>query len=73
MMTTLDGFPVLVCIAGPKNGVVVMILGAEQRGLTAYEMVRALYPASLRTFIIGPDPQLIVKSVVGIRNTLGIS
>ena len=31
MMTTLDGFPVPVAVGGPDKGVVVVILGDQQR------------------------------------------
>lgn len=73
MMTTLDGFPVPVSVAGPEKGVVVVILGAEQRGPTAYEAVcERLHTASLRTVVIGPDPRLTAKSVVDILDALGI-
>jgi pimeloyl-ACP methyl ester carboxylesterase len=73
MMTTLDGFPVPVAVAGPENGVVVVILGAEQRAPAAYEAVcERLHTASLRTVVIGPDPRLTPKSVVGILDALGI-
>jgi pimeloyl-ACP methyl ester carboxylesterase len=73
MMTTLDGFPVPVAVAGPDKGVVVVILGDEQRGPAAYEAVcERLHTASLRTVVIGPDPRLTPKSVVGILDALGI-
>jgi pimeloyl-ACP methyl ester carboxylesterase len=73
MMTTLDGFPVPVSVAGPENGVVVVILGAEQRAPAAYDAVcERLHTASLRTVVIGPDPRLTSKSVVGILDALGI-
>lgn len=72
MMTTLDGFPVQVAVAGPANGVVV-ILGADQRAVTAYDAVcERLHTASLRTVVVGADPRLTSKSVVGILDALGI-
>lgn len=59
MMTTLDGFPVPVAVAGPEKGVVVVVLAAEQRPPTAYDPVcERLHNASLRTVVIGPDPRL---------------
>ena len=73
MMTTLDGFPVPVAVAGPEQGVVVVILGDEERVPAAYEAVcERLHTASLRTVVIGLDPRLTPKSVVGILDALGI-
>src|ERR1700761_8352193 len=73
MMTTLDGIPIPVAVAGPEKGVVVLILGAEQRAPAAYDAVcERLHTASLRTVVIGPDPRLTPKSVVGILDALGI-
>src|ERR1700722_5051182 len=73
MMTTLDGIPIPVAVAGPDNGVVVVILGAEQRATAAYDAVcERLHTASLRTVVIGPDPRLTGKSVIGILDSLGI-
>ena len=73
MMTTLDGIPIPVAVAGPDNGVVVVILGAEQRAPAAYDAVcERLHTASLRTVVIGPDPRLTGKSVIGILDSLGI-
>ena len=73
MMTTLDGFPVSVGVAGPEKGVVVVILGDAQRAPAAYDAVcERLHTASLRTVVIGLDPRLTPKSVVGILDALGI-
>ncbi|ORB73787.1 alpha/beta hydrolase [Mycobacterium scrofulaceum] len=73
MMTTLDGFPVPVAVAGPEQGVVVVILGDEERAPAAYDAVcERLHTASLRTVVIGLDPRLTPKSVVGILDALGI-
>jgi pimeloyl-ACP methyl ester carboxylesterase len=73
MMTTLDGFPVPVGVAGPDKGVVVVILGDTQRAPAAYDAVcERLHTASLRTVVIGLDPRLTPKSVVGILDALGI-
>jgi pimeloyl-ACP methyl ester carboxylesterase len=74
MMTTLDGFPVPVGIAGPEKGVVVVIVGDDQRAPAAYDAVcERLHTASLRTVVIGRDPRLTCKSVVGILDALGIA
>jgi pimeloyl-ACP methyl ester carboxylesterase len=74
MMTTLDGFAVLVGVSGPEKGVVVVVIGDEQRPLAAYDSVcERLHTASLRTVVIGADPRLTPKSVIGILDALGIS
>lgn len=73
MMTTVDGFPIPVGIAGPAKGSVVLVLGATQRALAAYDpMCERLHTASLRTVVIGSDPRLSAKSVVGILDVLDI-
>ena len=73
MMTTLDGIPIPVAVAGPDKGVVVVILAAEQRAPAAYDAVcERLHTAALRTVVIGPDPRLTGKSVIGILDSLGI-
>jgi pimeloyl-ACP methyl ester carboxylesterase len=73
MMTTVDGFPIEVGVAGPQRGSVVLLLGAAQRALAAYDPVcERLHTASLRTIVIGPDPRLTAKSVVGILDVVDI-
>ncbi len=73
MMNTLDGFPVPVAVAGPEKGVVVVILGDQERAPVAYDAVcERLHTASLRTVVIGLDRRLTAKSVVGILDALGI-
>ncbi|MGO9386069.1 MAG: alpha/beta fold hydrolase [Mycobacterium sp.] len=73
MMTTLDGFPVPVAVAGPEKGIVVLILGDDKRAPVAYDAVcERLHTASLRTVVIGLDQRLTPKSVVGILDALGI-
>ena len=73
MMTTLDGIPIPVAVAGPDKGVVVVILAAEQRAPAAYDAVcERLHTASLRTVVIGPDPRLTGKPVIGVLDSLGI-
>jgi pimeloyl-ACP methyl ester carboxylesterase len=74
MMTTVDGFPLEVNVAGPEKGSAVVVLGAAQRALTAYDPVcERLHTASLRTIVIGPDQRLTAKSVVGIMDVLDIN
>ncbi|MDD4867786.1 MAG: alpha/beta hydrolase [Mycobacterium sp.] len=73
MITTLDGFPVPVGVAGPEKGIVVVILGDEQRVPAVYNKVcERLHVAALRTVVIGFDPRLTPKSVVGILDAVGI-
>ena len=74
MMTTLDGFPVSVSVTGPDKGIVVVILGDEERAPAAYDAAcERLHTASLRTVVIGIEPRLTAKSVVGILDVLGIN
>lgn len=72
-MTTVDGFPIPVDVAGPAGSPVVVVLSAAQRTTAAYDAVcRRLHTAHLRTVAIGSDPRLTAKSVVGIMDSLGI-
>jgi pimeloyl-ACP methyl ester carboxylesterase len=72
-MRTVDGFPVGVSLAGPEGSPVVVVLSAAQRGLPAYDAVcERLHTANLRTIVVGPDPRLTAKSVVGILDSLDI-
>jgi pimeloyl-ACP methyl ester carboxylesterase len=74
MMTTLDGFPVSVSVTGPDKGIVVVILGDEERAPAAYDAAcERLHTASIRTVVIGIEPGLTAKSVVGILDVLGIN
>jgi hypothetical protein len=73
MMTTLDGFPVPIAVAGPEKGVVVVLVGDGQRPPAAYDAVcDRLHTAGLRTVVVGFDPRLTPKSVVGILDAVGI-
>lgn len=73
-MTTLEGFAVPVALSGPENGTVVVLLAAEQRPPGAYDaLCQRLHNASLRTVVIGADPRLTAKSVIGLLDSLGIS
>src|SRR3984957_20222724 len=74
MMTTVDGFPIQVSDTGPDKGSVVVLLGAAQRAPAAYDAVcDRLHTASLRTIVVGPDPRLTPKSVVGILDVLDVT
>jgi pimeloyl-ACP methyl ester carboxylesterase len=51
----------------------VVVLGAANHGPSAYDPVcQRLHTASLRTVVIGPDPRLTAKSVVGILDALEV-
>jgi pimeloyl-ACP methyl ester carboxylesterase len=73
MMTTVDGFPIPISVTGPENGPVVVLLGAALRAPAAYDAVcDRLHTASLRTLVVGPEPRLKPKSVIGILDALEI-
>ena len=70
---TIDGYPIAVDVAGPDKGSTVVLLSAGHHGPAAYEAVcQRLHTASLRTVVIGSDPRLTAKSVVGILDTLEV-
>ncbi|UQX13224.1 alpha/beta hydrolase [Candidatus Mycobacterium methanotrophicum] len=72
-MTTVDGFPIQVSDTGPDQGSVVVLLAAAQRAPAAYDAVCGrLHTASLRTIVVGSDPRLTPKSVMGILDVLDI-
>jgi pimeloyl-ACP methyl ester carboxylesterase len=72
-MLTVDGFPVPVDVAGPDKGSVVLMLGAAHHSPSAYDAVcQRLHTASLRTVVIGPDPRLTAKSVVGVLDSIEV-
>ena len=73
MIPTVEGFPIPVDISGPEKGAVVVLLSAAQQSAAAYEPVcQRLHTASLRTIVLGPDPRLTPKSVLGILDGLGV-
>lgn len=70
---TVDGIAVPVSVTGPEKGSVVVILGAAQHAPAAYEPVcERLHTASLRTVVIGPEPRLGPKSIMGILDSLEV-
>ncbi|MGE2724560.1 alpha/beta fold hydrolase [Mycolicibacterium pulveris] len=72
-MVTVDGFNVPVLVSGPDKGSVVLLLCAAHHAPSAYEAVcQRLHTASLRTIVVGADPRLTAKSVIGILDTLGV-
>ena len=72
-MVSVDGLNVPVDVAGPEKGSVVVVLGAAQHSPAAYDAVcQRLHTASLRTVVVGPDPRLTAKTVVGILDALDV-
>ncbi|MGV0716665.1 alpha/beta hydrolase [Mycolicibacterium sp. XJ662] len=72
-MVTVDGFSVPVLVSGPDKGSVVLLLCAAHHSPTAYEAVcQRLHTASLRTIVVGADPRLTAKSVIGILDALAV-
>jgi pimeloyl-ACP methyl ester carboxylesterase len=72
-MVTVDGFAVPVDVAGPETGSTVVLLGAAAHSPAAYDGIcQRLHTASLRTVVIGADPRLTGKAVVGILDALDI-
>ena len=73
MVPTLHGFAVPVAVAGPEAGVVVVILGDQNRAPSAYDALCArLHLAALRTVVIGFDARLTRASVLSLLDGLGI-
>ncbi|GJF11195.1 alpha/beta hydrolase [Mycolicibacterium cyprinidarum] len=70
---TIDGVAVPVEVAGPDTGSVVVLLSAAHQAPTAYAAVcERLHTASLKTVVIGPDPRLNAKSVIGVLDELDV-
>jgi len=71
---TVDGIPVPVSVTGSEKGPVVVVLGAAQHAPNAYDPVcQRLHTASLRTIVIGAEPGLQSRSVIGILDTLEVN
>lgn len=72
-MVSVDGLNVPVDVAGPEKGSVVVVLGAAHQSAAAYDAVcQRLHTASLRTVVVGPDPRLTAKTVVGVLDALDV-
>jgi pimeloyl-ACP methyl ester carboxylesterase len=72
-MLTVDGVPATVDVGGPDKGSVVVVLGAAHQGPAMYDAVcQRLHTASIRTVVIGPDPKLTAKTVIGILDALDV-
>lgn len=73
MMPTVDGFAIPVDASGPEKAPTVVLLAATQQPPAAYGAVcERLHTASLRTIVLGPDPRLTPKSVLGVLDALGV-
>lgn len=73
MIPTVEGFPIPVDIAGPEKGPVVVMLAAAKLATAAYDGVCArLHTANLRTVVLGSDPRLTPKSVLGVLDVIGV-
>lgn len=73
MMGALDGISVPVSVSGPHTGTVVVLLAEDKRAPATYDGVCGrLHNALLRTVVIGADPRLTPKSVLGILDQLKI-
>ncbi|HEX5143361.1 MAG TPA: alpha/beta hydrolase [Mycobacterium sp.] len=72
-MMTVDGFPIPVGVSGPEHSPVVVLLGAAEQAVAAYDAVCArLHTASLRTVVLGADRRLSAKAILGVLDTLGV-
>jgi len=72
-MMTVDGYPIPVGVSGQETNPAVVLLGAAQQAVAAYDAVCSrLHTASLRTVVVGADPRLTPKSVLGVLDTLAV-
>ena len=72
-MMTVDGFGVPVSVAGPDRGANVVLLGAAQHPLAAYDPLCArLHVAATRTIVVAADPRLDRKDVIDIMDNLNV-
>ena len=72
-MMTVDGFAVPVSVTGPDRGANVVLLGAAQHPLAAYEaLCTRLHVAATRTIVIAADPRLDAKDVIDILDNVNV-
>ena len=70
---TVDGFGVPVRVTGPERGAYVVLLGAAQHPVAAYEtLCNRLHIAATRTVVIGAEPQDNTKAVIEILDNLEV-
>jgi pimeloyl-ACP methyl ester carboxylesterase len=73
MIPTVEGFAIPVDVSGPEKASAVVLLCAAQQSTASYDAVcERLHTASLRTIVLGPDPRLTPKSVLGVLDALGV-
>lgn len=73
MIPTVEGFAVPVDVSGPDKGAVVVLLATAKLATAAYDGVCArLHTANLRTVVVGSDPRLTPKSVLGVLDVIGV-
>lgn len=73
MIPTVEGSPIPVDISGPDKSPVVVLLGAARQAVGAYEAVcERLHTANLRTVVLGAEPHLTPKSVLGVLDAVGV-
>ena len=72
-MMTVDGFGVPVRVTGPERGPYVVLLGAAQHPLGAYDaLCQRLHIAAARTVVVGADPRTNTKTVMEILDGLDV-
>ena len=72
-MMTVDGYPIPIGVTGPENSPAVVLLGAAQQAVAAYDAVcERLHTASLRTVVVGADERLTPESVLGMLDVVGV-
>jgi pimeloyl-ACP methyl ester carboxylesterase len=72
-MMTVDGFGVPVRVTGPERGPYVVLLGAAQHPLGAYDaLCQRLHIAAARTVVVGADPRTNSKVVTEILDSLNV-
>lgn len=70
---TVDGFGVPVHATGPERGPYVVLLGAAQHPVGAYDaLCKRLHVAAARTVVIGADPRMKPKAVIDILDSLEV-
>ncbi len=72
-MMTVNGIGVPVCVTGPDRGANVVLLGAAQHPVGAYEpLCSRLHVAAARTVVIAGDPRLDAKDVIDVLDRLDV-
>lgn len=76
-VATVDGFRVPVSVAGPANRCAVVVFDDTRHTPGTYSALRErlhrLHIAAMRTIVVGVDPRLTAKSVLGVLDTVGVA